>query len=107
MTPDLNGARAVLDDFAMLWKTETTPEPRRELLAQVFERVWIDGQRVVAIKPTQAFAPLFAPESTTPPKKGGDVGTTEATGLDSGVPTPGDIEIRLQGRREIPDARRP
>ena len=34
------------------------------------------------VKPTPAFAPLFAPESTTPPKKGGGVGTTGATGLE-------------------------
>ena len=28
-----------------LLEAETAPEPRRELLAQLFERVWIDGQR--------------------------------------------------------------
>jgi hypothetical protein len=64
---DLAGARAVLEDFATFWQTGTAPEPRRELLAQLFARVWIDGQRIVAVKPTAAFAGLFIPESTTPP----------------------------------------
>jgi site-specific DNA recombinase len=69
-SPDLDGARAILEDFATFWKTEPNPEPRRELLAQLFERVWIDGQRIVAVKPTAAFAGLFAPQSTTPPQVG-------------------------------------
>ena len=69
-SPDLDAARVVLEDFAIFWGTETAPEPRRELLAQLFERVWIDGQRIVAVKPTAAFARLFVPESTTPPQVG-------------------------------------
>lgn len=69
-SPDLDGARAVLEDFGTFWKTEPNPEPRRELLAQLFDRVWIDGQRIVAVKPTAAFAGLFVPQSTTPPQVG-------------------------------------
>jgi hypothetical protein len=69
-SPDLDAARTVLEDFATFWQTETAPEPRRELLAQLFERVWIDGQRIVAVKPTTAFAGLFTPQSTTPPQVG-------------------------------------
>jgi site-specific DNA recombinase len=60
-TPDLDEARAVLDDFARFWKTETAPEPRRQLLAQLFERVWVDGDRIVGVRPTPAFADLFVP----------------------------------------------
>jgi hypothetical protein len=50
--------------FATFWKTETTPEPRRELLAQLFDLVWIRGQPIGAVKPTAAFAGLFVPQST-------------------------------------------
>jgi hypothetical protein len=67
---DLDAARAVLEDFGRFWETETAPEPRRELLAQLFDRVWIDGQRIVAVKPTAAFAGLFVLQGTTPPQVG-------------------------------------
>lgn len=84
-SPDLDAARAVLEDFATFWKTEPNPEPRRELLAQLFERVWIDGQRIVAVTPTTAFAGLFVSQSTTPPQVGRrGVGSTGATGSNPG-----------------------
>ena len=57
--PDLDHARAVLEDFGRFWKEETDPEPRRELLQQLFELVWVDGQKIVAVRPTPAFADLF------------------------------------------------
>ncbi|HTU39965.1 MAG TPA: hypothetical protein VMF35_18355, partial [Acidimicrobiales bacterium] len=61
-TPDLESARAVLDDFSPFWEKETDPERRRELIGQLVERVWIDDKRVVAIRPTAAFVPFFACE---------------------------------------------
>jgi site-specific DNA recombinase len=57
--PDIDHARAVLEDFGRFWKEETDPEPRRELLQQLFELVWVDGQKIVAVRPTPAFADLF------------------------------------------------
>jgi hypothetical protein len=69
-SPDLNAARTVLEDFATSGKPSPTHSPAVELLAQLFDRVWIDGQRIVAVKPTPAFAGLFVPQSTTPPQTG-------------------------------------
>lgn len=59
-TPDLDGARAVLEDFGRFWELEPDPVRRRELVSQLFEHVWIDERRVVAVRPTPAFAPFFA-----------------------------------------------
>jgi hypothetical protein len=66
-TPDLDGARAVLEDFGRFWTDETDPEPRRELVQQLFERVWVDGQKIVAVRPTPAFTGLFTSSPATSP----------------------------------------
>jgi site-specific DNA recombinase len=63
VTPDLDGARAVIEDFARFWAEANDPEVRRALLQQLFERVWIDGHRIVAVQPTPAFADLFVPRT--------------------------------------------
>ena len=60
-SPDLDGARAVLEDFGRFWTDAHDPEARRELLHQLFELVWIDGRKIVAVRPTSAFATLFSP----------------------------------------------
>jgi hypothetical protein len=49
----------VLEDFGRFWKTEADPAKRRELVGQLFERVWIDNSRIVAVRPSSAFAPFF------------------------------------------------
>jgi hypothetical protein len=51
--------RAVLEVFGRFWQEETDPAPRRQLVQQLFERVWVDGQKIVAVRPTPAFAGLF------------------------------------------------
>lgn len=55
--PDLGQAERVLDDFSIFWRQEEDPEAKRQLLQLVFERVWLDGGRVVAVRPKPAFAP--------------------------------------------------
>jgi site-specific DNA recombinase len=57
--PDLDQARKVLDDFSIFWTRETDPAAKRQLLALIFERVWLDEQRVVAVQPKPPFAPFF------------------------------------------------
>ena len=57
--PDLDQARKVLDDFSIFWSRETDPAAKRQLLALIFERVWLDAQRVVAVQPKPPFAPFF------------------------------------------------
>lgn len=94
-TPDLDGARAVLENFALSWEQEKDPEPRRELLRQLFERVWLDGQRIVAVRPTPAFVDLFTTsERPTPPRKGRRGVKGGSDGGQTRVLHPGRIEIR-------------
>jgi hypothetical protein len=44
----------------------TDPDAKRQLLGLIFERVWLDDGRVVAVQPKAAFAPYFqqAPAKT-------------------------------------------
>jgi hypothetical protein len=46
----------VLIDFSSFWEREHAPAERHRLLATLFEQVWQDDGRVVAIKPQPAFA---------------------------------------------------
>jgi site-specific DNA recombinase len=62
--PDLDEARAILDDFALFWNQERDFEARRQLLGHLFERVWIDDKRIVAVRPKPGFAPFFDPRTT-------------------------------------------
>lgn len=64
--PDLDQARKVLDDFGIFWRLETDPDAKRQLLGLLFEKVWLDDRRVVAVQPKPAFAPFFqqAPHKT-------------------------------------------
>ena len=61
--PDLDGAQRVLEDFTRFWAEEPDPEPRRQLLHHLLERVWIDDKRLVAVRPKPPFAALFLPEA--------------------------------------------
>jgi hypothetical protein len=38
--PDIDRAKALLDDFAQFWEIETEPSERRKLLLSLFEQVW-------------------------------------------------------------------
>src|ERR1700686_290315 len=57
--PDLDQAQQVLEDFSIFWRKETDPAAKRQLLSLVFQRVWLDEQRVVAVQPKPSFAPYF------------------------------------------------
>jgi len=41
----------VLEDSSIFWRREGDPAAKRQLLALIFERVWLDEQRVVAVQP--------------------------------------------------------
>jgi hypothetical protein len=47
------------DDFSIFWTRETSPATKRQLLTLIFERVWLDEQRVAAVQPKLPFRPLF------------------------------------------------
>jgi hypothetical protein len=57
--PDLDQAEHVLTDFSIFWNDEADAEAKRQMLQLVFERVWLDEGRVVAVRPKNAFAPFF------------------------------------------------
>ena len=67
--PDLEQARQVLDDFAIFWRTETDPEAKRQLLQLIFESVWLDDRRVVAVQPKPSFVPFFQERQQKRPGK--------------------------------------
>jgi hypothetical protein len=52
--------RGVLEDFSIFWQDETTtPEAKRQFLSLVFESVWLDGKRVVAVQPKSSLVAFF------------------------------------------------
>jgi len=57
--PDLDEAEQVLSDFSVFWRDQSDPDEKRQMLELVFERVWLDEGRVVAVRPKHAFAPFF------------------------------------------------
>ncbi|MHB1537928.1 MAG: hypothetical protein ACYCUM_12375 [Solirubrobacteraceae bacterium] len=57
--PDLNQPHQVLEDFSIFWRGESDPAAKRQLLSLIFERVWLDDQRVVAVRPRAPFALFF------------------------------------------------
>ncbi len=57
--PRLGKAEELLADFGRVWELEDDPAKRRRLLATLFDRVWQDGDTIVAVKPREAFLRYF------------------------------------------------
>jgi hypothetical protein len=57
--PGIDRARALFDDFASFWEIETEPSERRKLLLSLFEQVWAQEGRIVAVQPHEDFVPYF------------------------------------------------
>jgi hypothetical protein len=57
--PDLDQAQAVLEDFTIFWTREADPTAKRQFLNLIFENVWLDQDRVVAVQPKPPFLPFF------------------------------------------------
>lgn len=57
--PDLDQARKVLEDFTIFWQKEADPAAKRRFLSLIFQGVWLDENRVVAVQPKPAFLPFF------------------------------------------------
>lgn len=57
--PDLDQARQVLEDFTIFWTREAHPTAKRQFLSLIFENVWLDHDRVVAVQPKPLFLPFF------------------------------------------------
>ncbi len=70
--PDLDQARMVLEDFTIFWTNEADPAAKRQFLSLIFESVWLDQDRVVAVQPKPSFLPFF--EHRRAPQAGGKAG---------------------------------
>ena len=58
---DLTAARRLLEDFATFWNDAADDnDARRQLIAFLFDAVWLDDNHVIAVQPKKAFAPFFA-----------------------------------------------
>jgi DNA invertase Pin-like site-specific DNA recombinase len=68
--PDLDQAGKVLEDFSIFRTREIDPAAKRQLLALIFERMWLDEQRVTAVQPKPPSAPYFNPSRKKRPFRG-------------------------------------
>ncbi len=57
--PDLDQAGKVLEGFTIFWQQETDPAAKRHFLSLVFGGIWLDQNRIVAVKPRPSFLPFF------------------------------------------------
>jgi hypothetical protein len=59
--PNLERAAQLLNDLPALWSHPGVMDEQREALVQeIFSEITVDGKALVAIKPKEAYAPLFA-----------------------------------------------
>ena len=59
VAPSFDQARKVLEDFKVFWTAETDPDAKREFLSLIFQGVWLDERRVVAVQPKPSFLAFF------------------------------------------------
>jgi hypothetical protein len=57
--PDLDQAGKVLEDFTIFWTNEADPANKRQFLSLIFDGIWLDDGRVVAVQPKPSFLPFF------------------------------------------------
>jgi hypothetical protein len=57
--PAINRAKEMLGDFSRFWDIETEAAERRRLLLSLFEQVWEQDGRIVAVQPRDDFLPYF------------------------------------------------
>lgn len=49
----------MLEDFTIFWQNETDPNAKRHFLHLIFDGVWIEDSRIVAVQPKPSFLPFF------------------------------------------------
>ena len=57
--PDLDQAEQVLTDFSIFWHDEADAEAKRQMLQLVLDAYGSMKAAVVAVRPKDAFAPIF------------------------------------------------
>ncbi|MFC2072313.1 hypothetical protein ACFLUU_06355 [Chloroflexota bacterium] len=65
--PDTERAAQLLNDMLVLWQHPGVTNKQRESLVQeVFNKISLDGDTLVAVEPNPEYAPLFADILTSP-----------------------------------------
>ncbi|MFC1994787.1 hypothetical protein ACFLVK_00055 [Chloroflexota bacterium] len=65
--PNLERAAKLLNEMPVLWQHPGVTNKQRELLVQeVFHKIILDGETLVAVEPSPEYAPLFADILTSP-----------------------------------------
>lgn len=72
--PAIDRARAILEDFPRFWEVETQPAERRKLLLKLFEQVYAQDGRIVAVQPHEDFLPYFEAAEQTQQSQSGKFG---------------------------------
>lgn len=75
----------MLGDFTIFWKGETDPTAKRQFLSLIFENVWLDQDRVVAVQPKPSFLAFFQSRRAQPRETAGVC--TGATGVEAAFVT--------------------
>jgi hypothetical protein len=80
LDPQLDRAKVVLRDFSKFWDAEPKPAERRKLIASLFERVWEDDGKIVAVRPRELFLRYF--KAAKDPAEAGGTGAGFNSGSD-------------------------
>lgn len=110
--PDLDRARAILEDFAHFWAAEPEPAERRKLVLSLFEQVRQKDGQIVAVKPNHAFASYFTAateaQASCPKAEGSsEVTKAGATGVKPSFGTPSRSGRGMTSRSGNPRAHLP
>jgi hypothetical protein len=66
-THDLRHARKALEDFEIFWTKETNPDAKRQFLQLIFDGIWLDERKVVAVQPKPSFLAFFEQQAQKVP----------------------------------------
>lgn len=79
---DHDHAREVLKDFSIFWREESDHDAKRQFLSLIFEGVWLDDRRVVAVQPKPSCLAYFeSAKAGQPPAEPGIEGRRAHAGL--------------------------
>lgn len=62
----------MLADFSIFWQRERDPAVKCQLPALIFERIWLDEQRIVAVQPKGAICALLQHPDAPPGSRSAD-----------------------------------
>ncbi len=57
--PNIDQASKVLQHFTLFWQQASDPANKRQFLSLIFDGIWLDDGRVVAVQPKPSFLPFF------------------------------------------------